>query len=156
MGLDAVPDTNYFTSQNMGAITGVAGAISSMFANQTQAISYEMQAAARKAQAGQAVSMAKMNNLKLQQQYNDVAANQTVMAAIQGRSGGSVANIARVDRERLSWDKEYMKLSGEYQSAGVLADAVGFESSTKMAQSAGRAKGLLQIAATAQDYARIK
>ena len=157
LNLDEVPSTSgYFSAQNLGAITGVAGAISSMFASQTQAIGYEMQAAVRKAQASQAVSMAKMNNLKLHQQYNDVAANQTVLTAIQGRSGGSVANIARVDKERLAWDKEYMKLSGEYQSAGVLADAIGFESTSKMAMTAGTSKGLLQVAGTVQDYARIK
>lgn len=139
----------------MGAISGVASAISSIYAGKTAAIGYKMQAAARRAQASQAVSMAKMNNLKLQQQYNDAQASQIVMGAAQGRSGATLANIARVDKSNLEWDKEYMRLSGEYQSVGILADAMGYDVSAGMAKTSGLQKGLLQLASTAQDYSKI-
>ncbi len=141
-----------------GAISGIAGAISSVFAGKTQAIGLEMQASARKAQASQYVSQAKMTNLRLKQGYNEMASNQAIMFAAQGRSfsGGSVQNLMRADQEKLQWDIDYSKLSGEIGKIGVETDAAGFKAAASSAKQAGYQTGLLKLADTATKYASIK
>ena len=145
-------------SASAGVISGVAGAISTMYAGQTQRIGFEMQASARRAQAQQAISAAKLTSLKLMRRYNEITSNQAVMFASSGRSlaSGSIQNILREDQERLNWDLDYTKLSGEAGAAGINADAMGFELAAKSAESAGRTRGLLQLAQTAINYKKVK
>lgn len=155
----STPQTNIGGNfATIGAISGVGAAISSIFAGQTQALAYKMQEAAMKEQSAQARAMAKLNNLKLTQKYNDTAANQAVMFASQGRSfsSGSIQNIMRRDAEKFEWDKEYMKISGEYQSIGMLADAKGFGLSAEASKMSGYTTGLMKLANTYTDYKVIK
>ena len=162
MGLNNVTVPNTLpTSTAMagaGAISAVAGAISSMYAGKTAAIGYQMQAAARRAQAGQAVSAAKFTSLKLKERYNEVGSNQAVMFAAQGRSlsSKSIQNIMRVDQEKLQWDLDYTELAGEAGSSAALADAEGFERAGKLAAKGGLSKGLFTLANAAIDYKKVK
>ena len=67
---------------------------------------------------------AELNNTKLQESYNDTAAQQMVIAAVQGRTtSGSVSAIRENDKENLDWDKRYITASGEYQASGYERDA---------------------------------
>jgi len=141
-----------------GAISGVASAISSIYAGKVQSIGYQMQAAARRSQAGQAVSAAKLTSLKLKERYNEVASSQAVMFAAKGKSfsGGSVQNIMRVDQEKLQWDLDYTELAGEAGTSAALADAEGFETSASLARQGATTRGLFTLANTAIDYAKVK
>lgn len=141
-----------------GAISGVASAISTMFAGKVQRIGFEMQAAARKAQAQQAVSAAKLTNLKLRRRYNDITSNQAVTFAASGRSlaSGSIQNILREDQERLNWDLDFTELAGQAGKAGIEADIPGFEAAAKIAESGAKTKGLLQLVQTGLDLRKVK
>ena len=174
-----------FTLQEAGAVSGVASAISSVFASRVSAIGFEAAAFTAKVQAEsreltrgvreralkvaaqQSLNVAKLNNLKLQKSYNDTASTQATMFATQGRSfaSGSIQNILRQDQENLEWDKAYMTLTGEYENAALTAGAItpteisptgGFQAAAKLARGAGVQKGLLQLAQTAVDFKRIK
>lgn len=146
------------TYSSAGVISGVANAISSIYAGKTQAIGYQMQAAARKAQAGQSISAAKLSSLRLKERYNEVGSNQAVMFAAQGRSlsSGSIQNILQKDQERLQWDLDYTELQGKAGSYSAMADAENYESSAKIAQQSGTTKGLLTLAQTVVDYRKVK
>jgi len=147
-------------STNWGAVsigTSVAGAISSVYAGKVAGYGYEMQAATRRVQAQQAVSAAKMTNLRLTQNYNDIAAMNAVMGATSGRSfaSGSVQAIMAADRDKLSWDIEYSTLSGEIGKIGTEADAMGYESAAKQQRLAGIQKGLLSGLETYAKYKQV-
>ena len=174
-----------FNLQQAGAVSGVASAISSIFAGQVAATGFELQAytakiqaesreltrgvktRALKVQAQQARNAAKMVSLSLKEKYNNVASNQAITFAAQGRStaSGSVQNLMRADQERLQWDLDYAEASGDYQAAGIEAEAImpaevvntgGFDTAAKLARSGGVQKGLLQLGKTATDFKRIK
>ena len=139
------------------AISGVSAAISGFQVARIKSMGLKAQAAEKRVKGLQAKSIAKLNNLKLQKSYNDTVSNQALLFSTQGRSfsSGSIRNIMREDQERLNWDKEYMKLSQEYQGAGILSDVQGFESAAKIARGTGITKGLLQLAETSTEIARI-
>ena len=145
-------------SSAAGAISGVASAISTMFAGKTQRIGFEMQASARKAQAKRAISAAKLTNLKLRSRYNDITSNQAVTFAASGRSlsSGSIQNILREDQERLNWDLDFTELAGQAGAAGVEADVQGFEMAAKAAESGAKTRGLLQLVQTGLDLRKVK
>jgi len=145
---------------NWGAVsvgTGIAGAISSIYAGKAAAYGYEMQAATRKAQAQQAVSAAKMTNLRLTQDYNDMASLNAVIGAASGRSfsSGTVQNIMRADQEKLNWDIEYSTLTGRIGKIGMEAEAIGYKSAAKQQRLAGIQKGLLSGLETYAKYKQV-
>lgn len=156
----AAPTTGLTSTQlaGLGVATSIASAYSSIVSGQIQEINYEMKAAQVKAQAAAAVSMAKINNLKLQNNYNKVASNQALAFSTQGRSfsSGSIQNILRQDANNLAWDQEFMKLTGDMNASSLLADAEGYKGAGTLARQGGVQKGLLTIAQGAVDYAKVK
>lgn len=141
-----------------GAISAVAGAISSVYAGKVAAIGYQMKAAARRAQAQEAVSTAKFTSLKLKERYNEIGSSQAVMFSAQGRSlsSGSIQNILRVDQEKLQWDLDYTELAGEAGLSAAMADAEGFGVAAKLAKQGGVTKGLFTLANAAIDFKKVK
>ena len=129
-----------------------------MYAGKVAAIGYQMQSAARRAQAGEAVSAAKFTSLKLKERYNEIGSSQAVMFSAQGRSlsSGSIQNILRVDQEKLQWDLDYTELAGEAGSSAAMADAEGFGMAAKLAKKSGVTKGLFTLANAAIDYRKVK
>jgi len=118
-------------------------------------LGYKAQAATRRVQGQQSVSAAKMTNMKLTRQYNDIQASNAVMGAASGRSFSSatVQNMMRADKERLNWDIEYSTLSGKIGKTGAEADVTGYTSAGQQAQATGFQKGLLSLG---QSYAQYK
>jgi len=148
-------------SQKLGmgsAALSVAGAISSYYSGKVQQIGYEMQAAAKKAQAQQARSQAQANTLMLMQKFNQTASTMAATFATQGRSfsSGSIRNLSRVQQNQLNWDIDFTEKSGEIGAIGIEADAMGLQAAGKIAKTAGLSKGLLTIGQAAVDYAKIK
>jgi len=144
-------------SAGLGLVTGLAGAISSVQAGKAASYGYEVQAATRKVQAQQAVSAAKMTNLRLTQDYNDMAALNAVIGAASGRSfsSGTVQNIMRADQEKLNWDLEYSTLTGKIGKIGMEAEAIGYRSAAEQKRAAGIQRGLLSGLETVARFAQI-
>ena len=61
--------------------------------------------------------------LQLQRQFNQTMASNTVMAAAQGRSGGSVEGIAQAAEQQYNWDADFTKLSAQLQESGYQSQA---------------------------------
>lgn len=142
----------------MSAAGSVSSAIASYYAGKVTQIGYEMEASARKAQAQQARSQAKANELMLRRKFNKVAGTQAATYSTQGRSfsSGSLRNLMRRDREKLNWDIDFTLKSGEIGAIGIEADALGLQAAGKQAAQMGLTKGLLAIGQGAIDYAKIK
>jgi hypothetical protein len=140
------------------AISGVASVISSVYAARAQKLSFEVEAASRRVQAKQAVSAARLTNLKLNRRYNEITSNQAVTFAAQGRSfaSGSIQNILREDQERLNWDLDFNELSGQAGKLGLEAEAKGFEAASMAAGKGAFTKGLLQFGQLVADFKKVK
>ena len=147
--------TNY---QQLAAGLGIAGAISTVAAGYTQKLNYQMKSRTQAQAAKQARTDAKASALRMAQNYNDMAANQAVMMAAQGRSfsSGSIQNMRKVDQERLQWDLDYNKAAGEIGASTMYADAKGFELAASTAMTGSITKGILQAGQTYIDYKRIQ
>ena len=82
---------------------------------------------AQKYQSETRAKIAKMNGkataLNLTEDYNRGRASDIVMAAAQGRSGGSVAGIARAAEAQYNWDVDFAELSAQIQETGHTAQA---------------------------------
>lgn len=89
----------------------------------SRASSYRIQQIQAKTMEYQAKVQAKADIMQLQTQFNRVMANNAVMAAAQGRRGGSVEQIAKAAEAKFNWDKDFTKLSSEIQSGGYKAQA---------------------------------
>lgn len=149
---------NSATMASAGAISAVSSAISSIYAGKVSQIGFQMQAAARRAQASKAISAAKLTSLRLKERYNEIGSNNAVMFAAQGRSfsSGSIQNIMRKDQEKLQWDLDYTELAGAAGQSAALADAEGFETAGKLAKQGAVTKGLFTLANAALDYKKVK
>lgn len=153
---DTVTETNTLPYQGSNAWSGLAGAslFSSMAGNYSQlqsdldmsksleyqATRYSQRADRSRLAAQAARSQTKLNNTILQEQYNETQANQAVMFAMQGRTGGTVANIIKQDTENLNWDKKFMELSGIMEATNLELDATGYDidaTSTRSAAAQG-------------------
>ena len=81
----------------------------------------------KKYQAQTRAKIAKMqgeaDSLMLQRQFNKTMASNTVMAAAQGRSGGSVEGIAQAAEQQYNWDADFTKLSAQLQESGYQSQA---------------------------------
>lgn len=126
----AKPSYLDYQGSNAWAGFGMAGIGTDLLSGYMQLQSAEQEANAYKFKAdriqlaGQFAKMqADYNNVLLQKRFNETQAVQNVMFAVQGRTGGTVANIARQDAENLAWDMEFMKQSGIIEQAGYEMDA---------------------------------
>lgn len=155
----------------VGIATSASSAISGYFSGQAskamygaQAYAAEAQVYAMKVQAKQAEAQADMIGLRLQQDYNELAASNAAVMAASGRSFNSatVTNIQASDRAKLNWDLQYNELSGKAGSAGITAnaigkqaDAIGYRSAGQQAAWGGVQQGLLSGIQTYSKYAQI-
>lgn len=57
----------------------------------------------------------------LKREFNRTMASNAVIAAAQGRSGGSVEQIASAAEAQYNWDADFSQLSAEYQELGINA-----------------------------------
>lgn len=73
--------------------------------------------------------LAKMNSnkvaLDLTRQFNNTMASNAVIAAAQGRSGGSVEAIGRAATAGYNWDMDFAELSRDIQTKGLDSMALG-------------------------------
>ena len=146
------PVNKYAIGATIGAATDIAGTYLQLQAKKAEADSYKF-SAQRSRMAGQAaLTQSKLNNVLLQERFNETQAMQNVAFAVQGRSGATIANIISRDQENLNWDKKFMELSGIISKAGHDIDAAGQEIAASQAIKSGyqqAAVGLLSTVAKA-------
>ena len=142
----------------MSLIGSIGSAYTSIIAGDITAINYEMKARAKEFEAMQAKSQAEYTNLKLMRGFNELQADNFALSVAQGRSttSGSIANMARVDQERLNWDMEFNKLSGKIGVASAMADVGGFKSASSSAQVAGMSQAMGYVQRGLIDYAKVE
>lgn len=111
------------TPLDFAKYSAIGSTISGIGSAYAQSQSYKI----KKYQAQTRAKMAKMEGeasaLMLQQQFNKQMASNAVMAAAQGRSGGSVEGIATAAAQQLNWDQDFTKLSAEIEESGYQAQA---------------------------------
>ena len=78
-----------------------------------------------------------------------------LMGAVQGRSGQTLANIARVDAENLAWDQEFMMLNGIITKAGHDMDAAGYEIAAAETIQGGYESAAMGMLGAATSFAKI-
>ena len=100
-------------------ISGIGGAYA-------QSQSYQI----KKYQAQTRAKIAKMEGeaaaLQMQQQFNKQMASNAVMAAAQGRSGGSVEQIGMAAQQQYNWDADFTKLSAQIEESGHRSQATQY------------------------------
>ena len=105
---------------------GYASIISGIGSAYAQSAQYDVQ----KYQAQTRAKMAKMQGeadaLQLQRQFNQTMASNVVMAAAQGRSGGSVEQIGMAAQQQFNWDADFTRLSAQLQESGYQAQAAQY------------------------------
>lgn len=109
----------------------------------------------KKYQAQTNAKIAKMqgeaSSLMLQQQFNKQMASNVVMAAAQGRRGGSVEQIGMAAEQQLNWDQDFAKLSAQIEESGYMSQAKQYGMAASSALLGG-ATG--EILGGAMDYGR--
>ncbi len=105
----------------------------------------------QKYQAETRAKIAKLNGkataLNLTNDFNKSMASDAVIAAAQGRSGGSVAGIARAAEAQYNWDVDFAELSAQIQESGYTAQATQYGMASKQTLLGG-ALGAIGGAAT--------
>jgi len=121
------------TPQTYATISGIgsiAAGIGGAFAKSAQ---YDVQKYQAKVNAKIAKMQGEADALNLQRQFNKTMASNVVMAAAQGRSGESVAGIARAGEEQLRWDADFARLSAQIQEQGYKAQATQYGAASSTA-----------------------
>lgn len=124
-------------------------------ASEDQADAYKFKAERSKIAGEMAILQTKLNNANLMAQYNETQANANIIAAIQGRSGATVENIARVDAENLAWDMEFMRQTGIIQKAGYDIQTAGYKEAAATTIKTGYQKAALGMLHSATDFAKV-
>ena len=134
------------TMAGLSAIGSIFSGIGSAYA---QSVSYDIQ----KIQARTAAKIAKMqgeaDSLAMHRQLNKTLASNTVMAAAQGRSGGSVEGIASAATQQYNWDADFDKLSAEIEQGGYESQAAQYGAAASTALIGG---SLSAISGGMMDY----
>jgi len=107
----------------ISGISSIAAGIGSAFAKSSQ---YDIQKIQAKTRAKIAKMQGEADALNLQRQFNQTMASNVVMAAAQGRSGGSVEQMARAGEEQYRWDADFTRLSAQIQESGYQAQATQY------------------------------
>jgi len=111
------------TLAQASAISSVVAGIGSAYAQSSQ---YKIQQIQAKQRAEIAKMQGEADSLNLLRDFNKTMASNVVMAAAQGRSGGSVEAIASAAEAQYNWDTDFTKLSAEIQSRGYQAQAAQY------------------------------
>jgi len=99
------------TPERMAAYGITTSAITGIGSAYAQKISYDIAAINAKTKAKVAKVQGEADALTMLREFNKSQARDAVMAAAQGRSGGSVSKIANAAEEQLNWDTMFAKLS---------------------------------------------
>ena len=150
------PNNNYATGAMIGAGAGIAGTYLQLEAQKAEADSYKFSAQRSKIAGQAALTQSKLNNMLLQERFNETQAMQNVAFAVQGRSGATIANIISRDQENLNWDKKFMELSGIISKAGHDIDAAGQEIAAAQAIKSGYQQAAVGLLSTAATVATVK
>ena len=86
-------------------------------------------------QAKAAEMQGNLAGLRLSQEYNKQAGQNAVIAAAQGRRGGSVQAMSMAAKSELDWDKEFLALSTQIQVSGYQSQAEQHALAAKAAKS---------------------
>ncbi len=137
----AITPEQYAIGSGVGSIiTGIGGAYA-------KSQSYKVQKYQAETRAKIAKMQGKADALQLQRQFNQTMASNTVMAAAQGRRGGSVEQIGMAAEQQFNWDADFTKLSAQIEESGYRAQAsqYGMAAGTAlMGGAAGAISGGLQ------------
>ncbi len=105
------------------SIGSVITGIGSAFADSQ---SYQIKKYQSQTRAKIAKMQGEADSLQLQRQFNQTMASNTVMAAAQGRSGGSVEGVAQAAQQQLNWDQDFTKMSAEIEESGYRSQATQY------------------------------
>lgn len=108
------------TGAGIGSIGSAISGIGSAYAQKAQ---YDIEAMNAKANARVAKIQGEADSLQLLKDFNKTMASNAVISAAQGRSGGSVTQIAQAAEAQYNWDSDFTKLSAQIQSSGYIAQA---------------------------------
>lgn len=134
-------------SAGAGAGAGISGAGLAMggmvaiqasqayFGAKAQASMFKVQEYKYETESKLAKMSGNFRSMQLQRDFNNTMASNAVMAAAQGRRGGSVEAIGSAAESQLNWDMEFSELSRDIQTKGLDSMAV---SSSKASSSASR------------------
>ena len=118
-----------------------------------QASLYDEKARSYEINAEKVKIQAKADSAIMNTSYNELMANNAVMAAAQGRQfSGSVEAVAQASEASYNWDRDFSKLSAEYEIYGnkiQAAESRKAAQTTRRTAQASFAVGLLSTAAKA-------
>ncbi len=134
----------------MAGITGAASGISSLGGAYAQKLSYDIQAIQSKTAAARARLQGNVDALELTKNFNKTQASNAVMAAAQGRKGGSVDAIASAAESQLNWDATFMKLTNDITYQQQMSKASGYKSAGLISMGMGTASAGVEGMKTAQ------
>lgn len=133
-----------------GTIGSIGSGISALGAAYIQSTSLEIQQIQAKTAAKQAEIMGKSYALELSKRFNKTQATNAVVAAAQGRSGGSVNAIASAAQEQYNWDSMYSSISSGMTVRSMEEQASQYGAAAKTSLIGG---ALGSIQGTGQDIA---
>jgi len=137
----------------VSAAAGIIGAAVQKEGMLAQASLYDQKARAYEINAEKARIQAKADSATMQTSYNELMANNVVMAAAQGRQAtGSVEAIAQTTESSYNWDRDFSQLSAEYEIYGAKIQAEDARLAAQRTRRAGQqvfAMGLLNTATKA-------
>lgn len=129
----AITPEQYAIGSGIGSmITGIGSAFAKSEGYKVQKYQAETRAKIAKMQG-------KADALQLQRQFNQTMASNTVMAAAQGRSGGSVEGISRAAQQQFNWDADFTQLSAQIEESGYRAQASQYGTAASTALIGGAA-----------------
>lgn len=116
----------------IAAIKG-AEAVSNFNASISQSFGYDVQEIQARTQAKFAEVQGKATGLELLKRYNQSSGQDAVVAAMQGRSGGSVAAMASSAESQYDWDKAFNDISTQVRVQGYQSQADQYKLASKSA-----------------------
>jgi len=131
-----------------GAFIGMAAgsALTSMAASYAKGAEYKIQQYQAETNAKIAAMQGRKTAMDLSSAFNKSMASDVVMAAAQGRRGGSVQAVAGAAEKQFNWDVDFAAMSANIQETGYLGQAEQYGMAGKYAQGAGMLSAGMQSA----------
>jgi len=125
------------TPQTYATYSGVGSIISGIGSAYAQSQQYKIQQIQAKTRANIAKMQGKQESLSMLRMFNKGMASNAVMAAAQGRSGGSVEAIAQASEQQYNWDINTVELNAELQARGYQSQAAQYGAASSQAMVGG-------------------
>ena len=122
-----------------------AEALSTFNASISQSAGYDVQSTQARTQAKFAQLQGKANGLELLKRYNQSAGQDAVIAAAQGRSGGSVEAMASSASNQFDWDKAFNDISTQVRVQGYQSQADQYALASKAALIGGAVSAITGV-----------